>query len=449
MLDPATNLTPVSFPASGIESVSVLPNPYEAEFGRFSSGLILIQTKRAGDHWTFRLNDLEPAFRLKRYTVLDIQGIAGLKPNVEFGGPLKKGRVFLEQTAQYHYQATDVASRPESELRTSEWFSSFTRIDAVLSSRHGMTMTGGFVPGTSRHTTLGTFTPPDATADIADRVGHAMVTERSLLGSRRRGGDDRAVSRVSDRRPRSGIDADGTAAGDDARQLFQSAAAGHFRVSMDRNGFGLASRAWRPAPVQGRLRSASQRLRRHQRQRPGVDCALRWHAGQTARVRRSNRPVGAQHGCGGVRAGSSPARQPLVPRIRRPHRPRRHRATHGCRPARRGGAAPERIGDGRPARWIRTVLRAHAVNRGRVPAVRACHRHTLRHGWRDHARSTDCVSARDGGGPADGAKRRLGSGLRSPAEPDVLAAREPARPSGQPPARRRSRAHRAKAASGG
>src|SRR6185295_14403765 len=58
MLDPATNLTPLSFPASGIESVSVLPNPYEAEFGRFSSGLILIQTKRAGDHWTFRLNDL-------------------------------------------------------------------------------------------------------------------------------------------------------------------------------------------------------------------------------------------------------------------------------------------------------------------------------------------------------------------------------------------------------
>ncbi len=183
MLDPATNLARLSLPASGIDSVSVLPNPYEAEFGRFSSGLILIQTKRAGDQWKFRLNDLEPAFRLKRYTLLDIQGIAGLKPNLEFGGPLKKGRVFLEETAQYHYQATDVASRPESELRTSEWFSSFTRVDAVLSSRHGLTMTGGFVPGTSRHTTLGTFTPPDATADITDRVGHAMLTERSLWGA--------------------------------------------------------------------------------------------------------------------------------------------------------------------------------------------------------------------------------------------------------------------------
>ncbi|MEO8259768.1 MAG: TonB-dependent receptor [Acidobacteriota bacterium] len=182
MLDPATNLARLSLPAPGIDSVSVLPSPYEAEFGRFSSGLIQIQTKRAGDQWKVRLNDFEPAFRLKRYTLLDIQGIAGLKPNLEIGGPLKKGRVFLEQTAQYHYEATDVASRPESELRTSEWFSSFTRVDAVLSPRHGLALTGGFVPSTARHTTLGTFTPPDATADLTDQVGHAMLTERSLWG---------------------------------------------------------------------------------------------------------------------------------------------------------------------------------------------------------------------------------------------------------------------------
>ena len=183
LIDPSTNLARLSLPASGIDAVSVLPNPYEAEFGRFSSGLILIQTKRAGDRWKFRLNDLEPAFRVKRYTLLNIQGIAALKPNIEVGGPLKKGRVFLEQTAQYHYHATDVASRPESELKTSEWFSSFTRVDAVLSSRHSLAVTGGFVPGTARQTTLGTFTPPDATADVIDRVGHAMLTERSLWGS--------------------------------------------------------------------------------------------------------------------------------------------------------------------------------------------------------------------------------------------------------------------------
>jgi hypothetical protein len=67
-------------------------------------------TKRAGDRWKFRLNDVEPAFRLKRETLLDIKGIAVLKPSLEIGGPLRKGRVFLEQTAQSR------ASTPSSRL---------------------------------------------------------------------------------------------------------------------------------------------------------------------------------------------------------------------------------------------------------------------------------------------------------------------------------------------
>ena len=51
LIDPVTNLARVQLPSSAIDSVSVLPNPYEVEFGRFSSGLVVIQTKRAGDRW--------------------------------------------------------------------------------------------------------------------------------------------------------------------------------------------------------------------------------------------------------------------------------------------------------------------------------------------------------------------------------------------------------------
>jgi hypothetical protein len=176
----ATNFTRLPLPADAIESVSVLPNPYEVEFGRFSSGLVVVQTRRAGDQWKVRLNNVEPAFRLKRYTLFDVKGIASLKPSLEFGGPLVKDRVLLEESAQYHYQATDIPSRPESELRTSQWFSSFSRIDARLSSRHSLVFTGGLAPSGTKHATLGTFTPPEATATISDRVDHAMLTERSL-----------------------------------------------------------------------------------------------------------------------------------------------------------------------------------------------------------------------------------------------------------------------------
>jgi hypothetical protein len=182
-VDPATNLEHLSIPGDAIDSVSVLPNPYEVEFGRFSSGVIAIQTHRAADRWKTRVDDAEPAFRLKRFTVFDIKGIAAVKPEFETGGPLFGGRLFLEQTAQYHYETTDIPSRPETELRTTKWFSSFSRVDAKLSSRHSLLVTGGFVPGTTTQATLGTFTPPSATADITNHVDHVMVTERFLRNS--------------------------------------------------------------------------------------------------------------------------------------------------------------------------------------------------------------------------------------------------------------------------
>ena len=171
-----------TLPADGVESVSVLSNPYEVEFGRFSSGLVLLQTRRAGDDWKVHVNNLEPTLRVKRYTVLDITGIVAWKPSVEFGGPIVRDRVFIEQTGQYHYQTTDINSRPETELRTTESVSSLTRIDANLSERQSLAFSAGFVPGSVSNATLGTFTPPPATADIDNHFGHSMMTERAQIG---------------------------------------------------------------------------------------------------------------------------------------------------------------------------------------------------------------------------------------------------------------------------
>ena len=93
-----------TLPDGAIDSVSVLPNPYAVEYGRFSSGLVVIQTRRAGDEWKVRLNNLDPTFRSKRHQDLyNINGISGWGPRLELGGPIVKNKVFLEQSAQYRY----------------------------------------------------------------------------------------------------------------------------------------------------------------------------------------------------------------------------------------------------------------------------------------------------------------------------------------------------------
>lgn len=179
-VDPSTGLSKVSLPDDAVDTVTVLPNPYAVEYGRFSSGLVLIRTRKAGDQWKTRLNNLEPAFRVKRGSVFNIKGVSALSPRGETGGPLIKDRLFIEQAVQYRYRTNDVASRPQNELKRSDRFSSFTRLDAVLSSRHSLVGAVGLFPARVREATLGTFTPPDASVNMRDNVSTAGVTERSI-----------------------------------------------------------------------------------------------------------------------------------------------------------------------------------------------------------------------------------------------------------------------------
>ena len=180
MVDPSTGMAKVTLPDDAIESVSVLPNPYAVEFGRFSSGVVVIQTRRAGDDWKMRINDIDPTFRTHRGSPVEIIGLGRYAPRVEFGGPIVKDKLFVQQAAQFVYSAADVPSLPEELLHTATSFSSFTRVDANLTPRHSLVATLGLFPGRSHDDLLGTFMPPDATVDTRVRANEVAVTERAV-----------------------------------------------------------------------------------------------------------------------------------------------------------------------------------------------------------------------------------------------------------------------------
>lgn len=180
LVDPSTGVSALKLPADAIESVQVLPNPYAVEFGRFSSGLVLINTRRAGDKWKIRLNDLDPNLRTERYNDLKVIGLQEWAPRLEVGGPLIGQKLFFEQTAQYRWATTDIPSLPESELKTDRWVSTLTRVDANLSDRHSAISNVGVYNIRSLDATLGTFTPPNATVNLRDAIWHASGTERAL-----------------------------------------------------------------------------------------------------------------------------------------------------------------------------------------------------------------------------------------------------------------------------
>ncbi len=180
MADPSTGLSKVSLPDDAVESVSVLPNPYAVEFGRFSSGVVVIQTRRAGDKWNVRLNDIDPTFRTHRGSPVEIIGLGRYAPRLEFGGPIVKNKLFVQEAMQFIYDAKDVPSLPEDLLHTSTSFSSFTRVDANLTQRHSLIGTFGYFPGKTHWDLLGTFTPPDATVDTHVKAHEIAATERAV-----------------------------------------------------------------------------------------------------------------------------------------------------------------------------------------------------------------------------------------------------------------------------
>ena len=55
--DPATGKFGQTIPVDSIESVNVLNTPFLAQYGRFTSGVVAVETRRGGEKWHAELND--------------------------------------------------------------------------------------------------------------------------------------------------------------------------------------------------------------------------------------------------------------------------------------------------------------------------------------------------------------------------------------------------------
>jgi hypothetical protein len=65
--DPATGQFGSTVPMDSVEVLSVYQTAYLAEYGRFTAGLVSVETKRGGDKWKWELNDPLPEFRIRSY----------------------------------------------------------------------------------------------------------------------------------------------------------------------------------------------------------------------------------------------------------------------------------------------------------------------------------------------------------------------------------------------
>jgi len=180
-IDPSTGNPGFELPIDAIESVDVLVNPYSAEYGRFSSGVTQIQTRKGESRWDFLANNWAPRYKWRKGHLM---GVERYTPRLSVTGPVVRDRLFLAQSIQYRMIKTPVPALPLLERdQKFESFDSFTRFDARLTQRNLLTVTFAVFPKKQEFVNLNTFNPKPVTPNIHNRGMQAGAQETAVFGN--------------------------------------------------------------------------------------------------------------------------------------------------------------------------------------------------------------------------------------------------------------------------
>ena len=96
--DPATGQFGLTVPIDSVEVMNVYQTAYLAEFGRFTSGLVSVETKRGGEKWKWELNDPLPEFHIRSW---HMRGLKTATPRLNFEGPIIPGKLYISEGSEY------------------------------------------------------------------------------------------------------------------------------------------------------------------------------------------------------------------------------------------------------------------------------------------------------------------------------------------------------------
>src|SRR5262245_10921849 len=175
--DPSTGDFDLELPSGAVESVEVLSNPFAAEYGRFSTSVTQVRTKRGTNNWIFKPDNLVPGFG-KGFAFVN-----KFEPRLSIAGPIKRDRLLFGQYLQYRFVRTPVKSLPGEPQLGLDSFDSFTRLDAVLSSRHALTVGIIYFPRKITNATMSTFRPEETTPKFTQNGFSTGAVDRIILSA--------------------------------------------------------------------------------------------------------------------------------------------------------------------------------------------------------------------------------------------------------------------------
>jgi hypothetical protein len=178
--DPTTGRFGLSVPVDSVESIDVYKTPFLAEYGRFTAGVVSVETRRGGEKWHFELNDPLPGVRIFSW---HLRGLRDFTPRVTFGGPLLKNRLYFHEGLEYSLYKTPVRTLGfPYNISKSESVNSFSQFDYVFSTTHFLTGTFHLAPQHTNFVNLGFFSPQPVTPSFRASSNVSTLVDHLALG---------------------------------------------------------------------------------------------------------------------------------------------------------------------------------------------------------------------------------------------------------------------------
>jgi hypothetical protein len=177
--DPATGQFGLTVPIDSVETLNVFQTPYMAEYGRFSAGLVSVETRRGGEKWKWELNDPFPDFYVRSWR---LRGLRDATPRLNLEGPLISGKLYFSEGLEYEVRKTEIYTLPWNDQRKREAVNSFAQVDWIASEIHLVTGTVHIAPQRLQNVNLDYFNPVPTTPDAGTQNYTVTIADRLTLG---------------------------------------------------------------------------------------------------------------------------------------------------------------------------------------------------------------------------------------------------------------------------
>jgi hypothetical protein len=207
--DPVTGSPAINLPIDVVESVQVVSNPYDPQYGRFTGAVSSVETKTGSyQNYHYSIQNVLPRLRDRDGSIV---GIGAATPRMTLSGPLIRDKLSFIQSFEYRFVRTPVNSLPPLQRDTTlESVDSYTQADLKINPRQTATMSLAVYPQKLQYMGLNTFTPQPATADFHQRGYEIYGQHRYVTGA-----ESALISQLSYKT----FDADVTAQSDEPYQL--------------------------------------------------------------------------------------------------------------------------------------------------------------------------------------------------------------------------------------